>query len=60
MSPPAFKIAPGANSYDWGKHGSSSLVAQLAQESVPDFVIDENKAYAEVRTTRSLRDGGQA
>lgn len=47
-SPPAFKVAPGVNSYDWGKRGSSSLVAQLATESVPDFVIDENKTYAEV------------
>lgn len=47
-SPPVFKIAPGIQSYDWGKKGSSSLAAQLAEESVPDFQVDENKPYAEV------------
>lgn len=47
-APPVFKIAPGIQSYDWGKKGSSSLAAQLAEESVPDFILDENKPYAEV------------
>ncbi|OBZ74466.1 Mannose-6-phosphate isomerase [Grifola frondosa] len=34
--------------YDWGKKGSSSLVARLAANSIgPDFKVDENKSYAE-------------
>lgn len=49
MSPSVFKISPGINSYDWGKKGSASLAAQLATTSIPDFSIDEDKAYAEVR-----------
>ncbi|KIR62532.1 mannose-6-phosphate isomerase [Cryptococcus bacillisporus CA1873] len=48
MSPSVFKIAPGINSYDWGKKGSASLAAQLATTSIPDFSIDENKTYAEL------------
>ncbi|KAL1412490.1 Mannose-6-phosphate isomerase [Vanrija albida] len=48
MSPPVFKIAPGIQAYDWGKKGASSLAAQLAVESVPDFEIDEAKSYAEL------------
>lgn len=48
MSAPVFKIAPGIQSYDWGKRGSASLAAQFASESVPDFSVDEKKTYAEV------------
>ncbi|RSH81318.1 Mannose-6-phosphate isomerase [Apiotrichum porosum] len=48
ISRPVFKLAPGIQSYDWGKPGSSSLAAQLARESVPDFEVDENKKYAEL------------
>ncbi|ODN99077.1 mannose-6-phosphate isomerase [Cryptococcus amylolentus CBS 6273] len=43
-----FKIAPGVQSYDWGKKGSSSLAAQLGTTSIPDFKIDESKTYAEL------------
>jgi len=60
MTLPVFKIAPGIQSYDWGKRGSSSLAAQLATESVPDFEIDENKTYAEVsRRMLAARMSGQ-
>lgn len=35
--------------YDWGKKGSSSLVARLAKNAIgQEFIIDENKSYAEV------------
>lgn len=56
-APPVFKIAPGIQSYDWGKKGSSSLAAQLAEESVPDFQVDENKPYAEVCRPLTLLSG---
>lgn len=45
---PVFKVAPGIQSYDWGKKGSSSLAAQFAMESVPDFEVEDGKTYAEV------------
>ena len=45
---PVFKLAPGVQSYAWGKKGQSSLAAQFSQVSVPDFTIDENETYAEV------------
>ena len=48
-SPAVFKLAPGIQSYAWGKKGSSSLSAQLAQTCIPDFKVDEGKTYAEVR-----------
>ncbi|WVR08813.1 mannose-6-phosphate isomerase, class I [Kwoniella sp. DSM 27419] len=43
-----FKIAPGVQSYDWGKKGSASLAAQLGSVSVPGFDISEDKTYAEL------------
>lgn len=46
---PVFKIVPGLQSYAWGKKGSSSLAAQLGEKSIPDFSIDDEKPYAEVR-----------
>jgi mannose-6-phosphate isomerase len=49
MTAPVFKIVPGLQSYAWGKKGSSSLAAQLATTSIPDFTIDDEKPYAEVR-----------
>lgn len=61
MSPasPVFKITPTAQQYEWGKVGRSSKVAQFAAASkVPDFALDENSPYAEVRrrtTSVSLR-----
>jgi mannose-6-phosphate isomerase class I len=45
---PVFKLAPGVQSYAWGKKGQSSLAAQFSQVSVPDFTIDDNETYAEV------------
>ena len=45
---PVFKLAPGVQSYAWGKKGQSSLAAQFSQVSVPDFTIDEDETYAEV------------
>ncbi|KAK7062864.1 Mannose-6-phosphate isomerase [Paramarasmius palmivorus] len=44
-----FKIVPTTQQYDWGKHGSSSKVAQLASASqIPNFSLDESKPYAEL------------
>lgn len=54
MSAPVFKIAPGIQSYDWGKKGSSSLAAQFAEESIPNFEVDEQKHYAEVGVVLSI------
>jgi mannose-6-phosphate isomerase len=37
------------NDYDWGKSGTTSLVAQLASEAVgPDFKVDPKHTYAEL------------
>ena len=47
-SPSILNLTPGIQDYAWGKKGSSSLAAQLATVSIPDFKIDENKTYAEV------------
>ncbi|ORX40886.1 RmlC-like cupin domain-containing protein [Kockovaella imperatae] len=43
-----FKIQPGIQDYSWGKKGSTSLAAQLAAVSVPDFEVNEDKTYAEL------------
>ncbi len=51
---PVLKLAPGIQSYDWGKKGSSSLAAQLGRGCIPDFEIDEGKTYAEVRDAMHL------
>ncbi|XP_011142723.1 mannose-6-phosphate isomerase isoform X1 [Harpegnathos saltator] len=34
--------------YDWGKHGSNSIVADLMRTANADFVLDEHKPYAEL------------
>ena len=47
-SPAIFKLAPGIQSYAWGKKGRSSLSAQLAETCIPGFEVDEDKTYAEV------------
>lgn len=53
-----FKISPTVQPYSWGKQGSSSKVAQLASASeIPGFVLEEGKAYAEVRPARFHREG---
>ena len=50
MTPSAvFKITPGIQSYAWGKKGSSSLAAQLAEKSISGFIVQDDEAYAEVR-----------
>lgn len=37
------------NDYDWGKPGTTSLVAKLASEAVgPDYKVDPNHTYAEL------------
>lgn len=51
---PVFKLAPGVQSYAWGKKGQSSLAAQFSQVSVPDFTIDDNETYAEVSARRGM------
>lgn len=43
-----FQIQCGVQSYDWGKIGSSSAVAQFADASDPSFTVDETKPYAEL------------
>ena len=44
-----FKIIPTTQSYDWGKLGLTSKVAQFASQSqIPGFKIDERSPYAEV------------
>lgn len=49
------RLRTAVQQYPWGKHGSSSLAAHLAQNSVgPDFSIDESKAYAEVRSPNRI------
>ena len=42
------RISCAANNYAWGVPGSKSTVAQLAQEAVKDFVLDEGAPYAEL------------
>ncbi len=42
-----FKLSAGAQTYDWGKLGLDSKVAQFAQCS-PDFQVDPTKPYAEL------------
>lgn len=38
----------GLQQYDWGKIGSSSIVAQFSHHSNPDIEIQEDKPYAEL------------
>ncbi|KAG0212986.1 Mannose-6-phosphate isomerase [Mortierella sp. GBA30] len=45
--PSIFRLDCQAQSYDWGKVGSSSKVAQFAASS-PGFIIDETRPYAEL------------
>ncbi|KAF9936143.1 Mannose-6-phosphate isomerase [Modicella reniformis] len=47
MSPSIFLLDCKAQSYDWGKIGSSSKVAKFASSS-PGFTIDESRPYAEL------------
>ena len=54
-SPSILNLTPGIQDYAWGKKGSSSLAAQLAAVSIPDFKIDENKTYAEVSAESNAR-----
>lgn len=34
--------------YNWGKHGMDSIVATLMKSANADFVVDEQKTYAEL------------
>ncbi|MBW0498845.1 hypothetical protein O181_038560 [Austropuccinia psidii MF-1] len=45
--PSVFQLIPQVQSYDWGKIGSQSKVAQFASHS-KDFSLDESKPYAEL------------
>ncbi|KZT25058.1 mannose-6-phosphate isomerase [Neolentinus lepideus HHB14362 ss-1] len=43
-----YRLKTSYQTYDWGKQGSTSLVAKLAPGSVgPEFKVDENTIYAE-------------
>merc|ERR1712037_24664 len=42
------RISCAANNYAWGVPGSKSTVAQLAEEAVKDFKLDEGSPYAEL------------
>ncbi|KAF9575641.1 Mannose-6-phosphate isomerase [Mortierella alpina] len=42
-----FRLDCSAQSYDWGKVGSSSKAAQFAASS-PEFTVDETRPYAEL------------
>ncbi|CAK5275410.1 unnamed protein product [Mycena citricolor] len=49
MATPVFKIIPTTQTYDWGKIGSISKVAQFASSShIPGFVLQEDAPYAEL------------
>ncbi|KAG1795260.1 RmlC-like cupin domain-containing protein [Suillus variegatus] len=49
MTEQVFRLIPATQNYPWGKKGSSSLVAQLADGSgIPDFKINESNSYAEM------------
>ncbi|CAN6644679.1 mannose-6-phosphate isomerase [Trichomonascus vanleenenianus] len=48
MSNKVFPLICGVQSYDWGKLGKASSVAQFAAQADPSFSIDENKPYAEL------------
>ncbi|KAG0005521.1 Mannose-6-phosphate isomerase [Entomortierella chlamydospora] len=45
--PAVFRLDCKAQSYDWGKIGSSSKVAKFASSS-PSFTIDDSRPYAEL------------
>jgi mannose-6-phosphate isomerase class I len=50
-----FRLRGSIQDYEWGKSGSTSLVAKLASESVgPDYKIDPNHTYAEVHALMLL------
>lgn len=48
--PPILRLAPGLQSYDWGKLGSSSLAAQFAERCLANeqFQAVDTKPYAEL------------
>ncbi|KAG0700581.1 RmlC-like cupin domain-containing protein [Suillus ampliporus] len=49
MTEQVFHLIPATKSHPWGKIGSSSLAAHLADGAgIPDFTIDESKPYAEM------------
>lgn len=42
------KLVCAIQNYAWGRPGNNSEVARLKNASNKDFIIDENKPYAEV------------
>jgi mannose-6-phosphate isomerase len=58
--PPVFALIPTTQSYDWGKAGLDSEVAQLAIASnLSGFELDEKARYAEVSTVVMHRTTSQ-
>lgn len=56
MSQPksVYRLSCKVQDYDWGKSGSSSLVAQLAPNAKgPAFTLSEDGSYAEVSDASS-------
>ena len=51
MSSPGniFRLKAGFNSYDWGKKGHESLVANYIGNATGETNIQEDRPYAEVR-----------
>ncbi|ODQ63185.1 mannose-6-phosphate isomerase [Nadsonia fulvescens var. elongata DSM 6958] len=45
---PLFQLDCGTQSYDWGKIGSSSKVAQFASATNPGFTVNPDQPYAEL------------
>ncbi|EGS19572.1 uncharacterized protein CTHT_0040500 [Thermochaetoides thermophila DSM 1495] len=48
MQIPLIQLQCGANSYDWGKQGRSSLAARFAAATAADFTIQDDTPYAEL------------
>ncbi len=50
MQVPLLRLQCGANSYDWGKKGTDSVVARFAAVTpAPGFAVQADRPYAEVR-----------
>ena len=50
----SFLLQAFTQSYDWGKLGDSSKVAQYARVADPNFRLDEKQPYAEVEPLDSF------
>ncbi len=59
MQVPLLRLQCGANSYDWGKKGSESLVARFAAVTpAADFTVQADQPYAEVWRPSHLSNRG--